>query len=235
MRVQLSRGSSGSLEPGAWSRAVRVLAAVVLSAACLLPLPAAAQALTATPLDEPPPAALAPAIRDALAPDGVRVTRDALAVDFWWVKTLAVKAGREVNWLGVTEGALAGAVRLSDEYRDIRGRAVKAGVYTLRYAIQPANGDHLGVSSYQDFLLLSPAAIDADPALTGHLRTVDMSRNTVGATHPAPWALDPPVTDEPLFTVSRNEMDLTYVVLELPTTAGKPLRFALVLIGRIEG
>ena len=211
------------------------LVAVAFAAALVASPVASAQALKAAPLDEPAPAALAPAIRDALAPDGVRVTRDALAVDFWWVKTLTVKAGREVNWLGVAEGALAGAVRLSDEYRDIRGRAVKAGVYTLRYAIQPANGDHLGVSSYQDFLLLSPAAIDTDPAPAGHLRAVDMSRNTVGATHPAPWALDPPVTDEPLFTVGRNEMDLTYVVLELPTTAGKPLRFALVLIGRIEG
>ena len=209
--------------------------AVVLAAAIAAPVAARAQALEAAPHDEPAPEALAPAIRDALAPGGVRVTRDALAINFWWVKALAVKAGGWVNWLGVAEGSLVGAVRLSDEYRDIRGRAVKAGVYTLRYAIQPANGDHLGVSSYQDFLLLSPAADDTDPAPTGHLRTVDMSRRTVGASHPAPWALDPPVTEEPLLSVGQNDMDLTYVVLEVPTTAGKPLRFALVLVGRIEG
>jgi len=212
----------------------RAAFAALALTAFIAPSPASGQALAAAPHTEPASEALAPAIRDALAP-GVRVTRDALAIDFWWVKALAVKAGGEVNWLGVAEGSLVGAVQLSGEYRDIRGRAVKAGAYTLRYAIQPANGDHLGVSNYQDFLLLSPAAIDRDPAPTGHLRTVDMSRNTVGASHPAPWALDPPVIDEPLFTVGQNEMDLTYVVLELPTTAEKPLRFGLVLIGRIEG
>lgn len=194
-----------------------------------------AQALTAAAHREPAPDALAPAIRDALEPGGIRVTRDALAIDFWWVTALPVKAGGEVNWLGVAEGALVGAVRLSDEYRDIRGKAITAGVYTLRYAIQPANGDHLGVSSYQDFLLLSPAAKDTDPEPTGHDRTVDLSKDTIGASHPAPWALDPPVIDEPLLSVGQNEMHLTYVVLEVPTTAGKLLRFALVLIGKIEG
>ena len=211
------------------------LVALAFGAALASPPAASAQALVAALHDEPAPEALAPAIRDALVTGGVRVRRDALAIDFWWVRALAVKAGGEVNWLGVAEGSLVGAVRLSDEYRDIRGRAVKAGVYTLRYAIQPANGDHLGVSSYQDFLLMSPAAGDTDPAPMGHLRTVDMSRRTVGASHPAPWALDPPVTEEPLLSVGQNDMDLTYVVLEVPTTVGTPLRFALVLIGRIEG
>jgi hypothetical protein len=240
MHMQPGTGSSRSLKPGARSRSIRpssVRAALVAVAFVWLMAPRAvsAQALTAAAHDEPLPEALAPAIRDALGPGGVRVVRDALAIDFWWVKALAVKTGGEVDWLGVAEGSLVGAARLSGEYRDIRGRAVKAGVYTLRYAIQPANGDHLGVSSYQDFLLMSPAADDTDPPPAGHLRTVDMSRRTVGATHPAPWALDPPVTDEPLLSVGRNDMDLTYVVFELPTTAGPPLRFALVLIGRIEG
>jgi len=232
MQEPRETGSARSLKPGAWRLIRATLVAVALVAA---PSAAAPQALTAAPHDEPAPEALAPAIRDALATGGVRVMRDAVAIDFWWVRALPVKGGAAVDWLAVAEGALVGAVRLSDEYRDIRGRAVKAGVYTLRYAIQPANGDHLGVSSYQDFLLLSPAAIDTDPAPTGHNRTIDMSRNTVGATHPAPWMLDPPVTDEPLFTVGQNDMDLTYVVLELPTTAATPLRFALVLIGRVEG
>jgi len=219
----------------AFSRLRAALAVVALATVMAVPFPTAAQPVKAAPLDEPVPEALAPAIRGALGPGGVRVTRDALAIDFWWVKALPVKAGVPVDWLAVAEGSLVGAVRLSDEYRDIRGRAVLAGVYTLRYAIQPANGDHLGVSSYQDFLLLSPVAIDADQAPTGHNRTIDMSRNTVGATHPAPWMLDPPVTDEPLLAVGQNDMDLTYVVLEVPTTAEKPLRFALVLIGRVEG
>ena len=43
---------------------------------------------------------------------------------------------------------------------------MKAGVYTLRYAIQPKTDDHFGVSPFRNFLLLSPAAVDKDPAAT---------------------------------------------------------------------
>ena len=37
---------------------------------------------------------------------------------------------------------------------DIRGKVVKPGVYTLRYALQPQNGDHLGAAPNREFLLL---------------------------------------------------------------------------------
>ena len=39
-------------------------------------------------------------------------------------------------------GALLGIVRFSSQWKDYRESAVKAGVYALRYAAQPADGDH---------------------------------------------------------------------------------------------
>ena len=58
-------------------------------------------------------------------------------------------------------------MRVSGTFKEIRGKVVKPGVYTLRYGQQPQNGDHLGISPFREFLLISPAAIDKDPKVLG--------------------------------------------------------------------
>jgi hypothetical protein len=143
-----------------------------------------------------------------------------------------------VSWTHVEEGTLVGAVKLSADYRDVRGRVIKTGVYTLRYGIQPANGDHLGVSPYREFLLLSPAAVDTDPAPRGHDGTVEISKQAIGGSHPGVWSLDPPVAGGEALKAHQTELGHDAIVMEVPTVRdGKPagpLRFGLVLIGRIE-
>lgn len=204
--------------------------ALVLALAVL-----AANALSAAKLTEAPPPEFTPAVRAALAPDGARVSADGVTLDFWWVKTLPVTGA--ATWQQVAEGALVGAVRVGAAFRDIRGRAIKPGVYTLRYGIQPANGDHLGVSPFREFLLLSPAAADRAPEPTGHEGTVDLSKQTIGGSHPAVWSLDPPAVDPAgaaLLSTRTNDAGHHAVVFEVPTSAGPPLRFGLILLGKIE-
>ena len=55
---------------------------------------------------------------------------------------------------------VVGAVRFPQAWSDYRKQKIPAGVYTLRLAVQPENGDHMGTAPYNDFLLLSPAAKD---------------------------------------------------------------------------
>ena len=211
-----------------------LLAAIVTSA-----IPQAAGDLTATPHSDAPAAPLAPAVLERLAPGGVRATANRVGLTFWWVKDLPLKSGGSgAAWTDVDEGALVGAVKVERDVRDIRGKIVKSGVYTLRYGIQPANGDHLGVSPFRDFILLSPAAIDKDPAAHGHDGTVDLSKETIGGSHPAVWSIDPPVATEAPLTIHTTELGHKALIVEVPVTRdGKPagaLRFGLVLIGRIE-
>lgn len=174
-----------------------------------------------------------------LAKGGPRVTIGEKTFDFWWVRALPLKPGSgQPVWSAVEEGTLVGAVRLSTVHHDIRGRTLKPGVYTLRYGIQPANGDHLGVSPYRDFLLLSPAAIDTAADPTGHDGTVDLSKKTLGTSHPAALSLDPPVAAQPPSAVVTTELGPKAIVFEVPTTReGKDagaLRFGLILVGVIE-
>ena len=182
---------------------------------------------------------LAPALAARFGPGGVRVTANGVELMFWWVKELPLKpAGSATAWSDVEEGALVGSVKVASDVRDIRGKIVKAGLYTLRYGIQPANGDHLGVSPYREFLLLSPAAIDKDPAPAGHDGAVDLSKETIGGSHPAVWSIDPPVAQDAPLTVHTTDLGHKSVIMEVPVTrGGKPagtLRFGVVVIGRIE-
>lgn len=187
--------------------------------------------LSGTNHTDPLPAELAAPVAAALAPGGVRAQAGANALTFWWVKMLPIKPGGP--WSEVPEGTLVGAVKIDKDFRDIRGRAIKAGTYTLRYGIQPANGDHLGVSPFRDFLLLSPAAVDADPAPKGHDGTIDMSKQTIGGSHPAVWSLDPPTTSEAPLTVHTTDLGHKALIVEVPAQGGA-CRFGIVLVGKIE-
>lgn len=174
------------------------------------------------------PAQLAQPVAARLAPGGVRVTVGVNTLTFWFVRQLPASA-----WSDLEDGSLLGALKIDKDFRDIRGRVVKAGTFTLRYGIQPANGDHLGVSPFREFVLLSPVALDTDPAPRGHDGTVEISKEAIGGSHPAVLSIDPPVTAADPLTVTTTELGHKAIVLEVPTPGGS-LRFGLVLIGKIE-
>ena len=188
----------------------------------------------------PPPTAIAAPISAKLAKSGVRVVVGKVTLDFWWVEALPLKgaAAGASPWTGVEEGTLVGAVSISAEFRDIRDRILKPGVYTLRYGIQPENGDHLGVSPFRDFLLLSPAATDTDPKPHGHDGTVELSKEAIGGSHPAVMSIDPPSAKENPLQLHKTQLDHRSVIMEVPVVQdGKPagtLRFGVVLVGKIE-
>lgn len=222
----------------------RVGAALLIVLALANPL--FAQDVAATPHAEAPPTELSALIREQLADSGTRVTVGEAALDFWWVKALPLRPDAQVPpgltdtpWARTDEGVLTGAVRVSAPMRDIRGRTVKPGVYTLRRAVQPANGDHLGVSPYREFLLLSPAAVDVDVAPTGHEGTIELSKRTLGISHPAVLSLDPLQTTAPPLTVHETDYGHRTVIFEIATTAGEgaggpPLRFGVIVLGVYE-
>jgi hypothetical protein len=190
---------------------------------------------------DPVPSEVAAAVAATLAPGGVRATVGATTVTFWWVKQLPLKSSISADGLGskgpawsdVQEGTLVGAVKIDKDFRDIRGRVIKAGTYTLRYGLQPTNGDHLGVSPFREFLLLSPAAADTDPAPKGHDESVELSKQTIGGSHPAVWSIDPPVASDAPLSVHTTDLGHKALIMEVPA-AGGMLRFGVVLIGKIE-
>jgi hypothetical protein len=139
----------------------------------------------------PPPSELAPAVAATMQKDGYKiVAANGTAFCEVWFRT-AAPSGPKSTEDGVTlptipQGAMLGALRFPGRGSDRRGQNVKQGVYTLRYGLQPVNGDHQGVAPQRDFLVMVPAADDTDPASTpGFDDLMKMSRKASGTPHPA--------------------------------------------------
>ena len=172
---------------------------------------------------DPVPTDIAAPVAAKVAPGGVRATANGTTITFWWVTDLPGAA-----WADVPEGTLVGAVKLDADVRDIRGHVMKAGVYTLRYGIQPANDDHFGISPFRNFLLVSPAAVDKDPATVDHVGVIALSRQTLGGKHPAVLSIDPPAAKDAALAVYTTDLGHKSLIVEV----GK-LKFGIVLIGKI--
>jgi hypothetical protein len=194
----------------------------VLGAVLLLGAAIAALAADAEPAVEPAtelPADLAPTLGAVLVQPGHRVMRDGKVLAEIWLRSTAPPTG------GVNEGALSveygaleasafvGVVHFPAPWIDYRETEVPAGTYTMRYWVQPADGDHMGVSQYRDFVMLCPAADDTDPETVYEQEPLmALSEKASGKTHPAVIALFP-VAEEPAGGAAMTSNDLDQPML----------------------
>ena len=82
----------------------------------------------------------------------------------------------------IAEGTLVGVINFPANTSDFRGQGIKAGFYTLRYALILQDGNHLGVSPARDFFLICPAADDKDPNAAMKMEDLlKLSRAAAGA------------------------------------------------------
>lgn len=144
------------------------------------------------PLKDAPPAALAGPVKSALEGTGFRVLNpDGKPLAEFWLRKGIPASGKPSGVKGsvlfpvLAEGELLGVVRYLEEGQDYRDQAVSPGVYTLRYGLQPVNGAHLGVSTYRDYALLSPAGKDAALATLPAKKLEELSAQASGTTHPS--------------------------------------------------
>jgi len=184
-------------------------------------------------LAEKPPADLAPAVASLLQATGVKTVAGGATLDLWFVQTIATN-GDGPGWSNVESGTLVGAMRVSGAFKEIRGKVVAPGVYTLRYGLQPQNGDHLGISTYRDFLVISPASIDQDPKVLGFDGAVALSKQVIGTSHPAALSIDPP-EDAPgaVLSTYKNDSGHDGVVFEVPRKPAGTIKFGLIVSGLI--
>jgi len=140
------------------------------------------------------PQELAPAIRDALSGDALRVSGpQGVLCEILLRKAVPASASPNQS-LGIaygqlSEGALVGAIRFAVATKDYRRQEIKPGVYTLRYALQPVDGNHQGVSPNRDYLLAVPAATDSSLAPVAGNTLYNLSRKATGTGHPSVWSL----------------------------------------------
>ena len=185
-------------------------------------------------------AAVAEAVRGALEEKGLRVSdgKGKVVCDIWFRKEVPTsKADIPGASFGqIAEGTLVGVINFPANTSDFRGQGIKAGFYTLRYALILQDGNHLGVSAARDFFLICPAADDKDPNAAMKMEDMlKLSRAAAGAGHPSPWFFGMATSaDKELPKVVKNEHE--HVILETRlTTKSGPIAIGLIVIGRTEG
>ena len=172
-----------------------------VAVALLLALPAGAFAaepkLAAKVEKVAPPEALAEPVRKLLDEQAL-VVRDGEAelMTVWFRTAIPAKATAEqiangLSYREIVEGTLVGAIRFPEKFTDFRKQEIPAGVYTLRFAVQPDIGDHTGVSPHPEFCLMSAADTDKKADDVAPKKLIEMSSLVNEGRHPAVLLLWP--------------------------------------------
>ncbi|HUP25704.1 MAG TPA: hypothetical protein VNB06_22530 [Thermoanaerobaculia bacterium] len=174
--------------------------ALLLVAATATPL-ASETGFTVETVTEAPaglPDWLAPLLRT----EGLRVSGPSGAMGVFWLRE-TMPARDPTGELGIDfghlpTGALVGLLELTSPWSDYRRLPIPAGRYTLRYGVQPADGDHMGQTYFRDFLMLVPLDDDAFAPEGGidQEPVAEAAKKSTGTAHPGVMALyqiyDPP-------------------------------------------
>jgi hypothetical protein len=183
----------------------------------------------------PPPGELAPAVASLMQKEGTRVVaaNGSPVCEVWFRAALPSgpkSTEAEQTFTTLPHGSIIGAIRFPAKGSDRRGQNIAAGVYTLRYSLQPVNGDHLGVSPQRDFAVIVPAADDKDAASTPNYdELMPMSRKASGTPHPAILSLAGSSSEKSPEIAKEGDHDWVLHVKVGNST------LALTVIGKVEG
>lgn len=209
---------------------------VLFAAAAMFATTASAQ-YTLTSSTAPPPSELAAPVQAAISSNAIQVAgASGPYCEIWPAKSIPTAPTPDtslgVNFGQIPQGTLMAVVKFDGPSADYRNQPIKPGVYTLRFALQPVNGNHQGVSPYRDFVLAVPAAADTSTAALTPDALYKLSEKASGTGHPSVWSLIP--ADEapatlPAIAHQQEETDQWVVFFQAPLAT--PVKMGLVVVG----
>ena len=187
----------------------------------------------------PPPQELSAEIRDTLSPDALHVTGpNGPLVDIWLRKSIPAAATPDtslgVNFGQIPQGALVGAIKFDAAGADYRGQAIKPGVYTLRFMLEPVDGNHQGCSPYRDYVLTAPAALDLSGADISTTDLVNLSTKATGTGHPSVWSLVPADNSPATLLTIAHQSDGNLWIVYFQVPLAEPTKMGLVTVGKAQ-
>jgi hypothetical protein len=187
----------------------------------------------------PLPADVPKPLESALQPQGERLLdgKGAAVSEVWFSKSVQAQSGAnstgDVLYAGLSVGEFIGVLRLPNAGSDFRGQPLKPGLYTMRYALMPQDGNHMGVNPNRDFILLSPVAADADPSKAFNFNDlVKQSKQASGTNHPAVISLAA-ANGQSFPSLAQDDQGHWVVQVKLSTNSGD-LPFAVILVGQAQ-
>jgi hypothetical protein len=184
----------------------------------------AQESLTVQARKQAPPSTVAPEILKMLDGQGFRI-QDEKGEPYAEIWLRQATPGSEkptgpkgaIQFPFLSDGELLGVLEFGKEGHDYRDQPIAKGVYTMRYGLQPVNGDHLGVSTYRDYVLLLPAGKDKAIAAPTRKQLEERSAESAGTSHPASFLflMAPPGAKPDPSMLRDAEKNLWSVVLPL--------------------
>ena len=174
-------------------------------------------------------------LKKALEPKGNRVIVDGKVLCEIWLRSDLPSGKNDAQgaaYTSLSDSALIAVITFPLQAIDFRKQVIKSGSYTVRYAVHPQDGDHLGISPIRDFLLLVPVALDQDPnAKYKFEELVALSKKTSGANHPSPLSLVSPDGISTWPSVFADEYEHLVFAAKIKTGAGGDTAVAFVVKG----
>ena len=184
---------------------------------------------------EPPASPAIPAnLWKVLDPRGYRITlEDGSHLCDLWIRSdtpkSTTKAPDAALYPQFAPSTMIGVISFPKASTDYKGDPVPAGLYTMRYELLPADGNHLGVAPNPDFVLLVPAGSDPDPAAQFKApELINLSRKAAGSQHPLPFSLVQPGDSE----IAKDDQDHWIFTEKIKMSDGSLLTLGLVVKGR---
>lgn len=127
-------------------------------------------------------------LKKSLEPKGYRVRlADGKVLCEIWMRNGVASGKNDAQgavYTSLGDSALIGVITFPQQATDFRKQAIRPGSYTLRYAVHPQDGNHLGISPIRDFLLLLPLGIDQDPGAKYKFEDLNaLSKKASGTNH----------------------------------------------------
>lgn len=132
-------------------------------------------------------------LRQVLNEQGIRVVRGSRTeCEIWFCKQLELVAdfkADEQRLYPFHEGQLLGVIHYSRRSSEFRDQQVSSGWYTLRFALQPVDGNHVGTSPTRDFVVLVNSEADSPKHSWEAEQLLTASAEVAGSAHPAMMCL----------------------------------------------
>lgn len=151
-------------------------------------------------VDKEPPKEIDASIRAKLQSKAVQLLDAGKPVfEFWFSAEIPLQskpASVPKALDAIKQTTLLGAVSVAISQRDYRDDDLSAGVYTMRFVLQPQDGNHLGTSEFSYFAALTAAKIDKTlDGIADYKVLVKASSKETATDHPIILSLRPAPSD----------------------------------------
>ncbi len=186
------------------------------------------------------PADVPASLSSTLDAQGFRVSSDqgAALCEVWLRKAFPANpnpsSSSDVLFGALAEGTFVGVLHFPNPTPDFRSQTIKPGYYTLRYALIPQDGNHMGVNPYRDAFHLGPVSADTDPDKTLTFdELVKIGRLASGTPHPA-FLVGAQVTGTTFPSVVKDDSGHWNLQVMGHASSGN-LPLAITVVGHFEG